>query len=306
MEMNKNKMKWYWIKIAALFLLAISMSTQGAFATTTKHRVRTAQHNKSKPKTQLTHNNTNKRSRLAQYKLRKQKNRHHTIFARAHVGQTNQINNGNILHSNVPLYGLSNVEQRLVNFVRNMVSSLHYSNYKLGGTTIDESRGVYVTDCSTYVDHIVKTIYPRAYTSLVNATGTEKPTSDDYYDYFVNLADKPQNHWNMIDDVEKLRPGDILVFRFKNSLGIETGGHVMIVMDEPARNDNTFFVRVADSAPTGHSEDTRLPRRSGIGIGTLMLKVDPRSYQPYAYAWKAGARWERNVYVAMARPVDAG
>ncbi len=213
------------------------------------------------------------------------------------------VQKNNVAISALPTYSLSSMEKKLVDFVRNTIVSLRYSVYKLGGTRVDPSRGVYVLDCSAYVDHILKATYPRAYLSLVSSTGSEKPTSNDFYHYFVNLSDRAR-HWNTIDEVERLRPGDILVFRYKNSLGYERGGHVMIVMDKPVQKSDAFLVRVTDSAAAGHSQDTRRPRVSGIGIGTLLLKVHPKTYQPYAYAWKVGSRWEKNVDFAMARPVD--
>jgi hypothetical protein len=216
-----------------------------------------------------------------------------------------KVDTENISVSHLPGYLLSSIEKTLVNFVRSSIESIRYTAYKLGGTRIDSSRGVYVVDCSSYVDHILKTVYPHAYTSLASWSGSEKPTTNDYYQYFMNLSDNSR-HWNTVDDVEELRPGDILVFRTKNRFGNEIGGHVMIVMDKPIKNGNTFLVRIADAAPSGHSKDTRLPHASGIGIGTMLLKVNPQTFQPYAYAWKVGARWESNVNFAMARPIDLG
>jgi cell wall-associated NlpC family hydrolase len=214
-----------------------------------------------------------------------------------------KINVDNIEQAHLPGYLLTSIERNLVDFVRKTVATIRYTAYKLGGTRIDDSRGIYVVDCSTYVDHILKTVYPNAYTSLTSWTGSEKPTSDDFYHYFINLSGESR-HWNTIDDVEKLRPGDVLVFRYKNRSGNETGGHVMVVMDKPVRDGNTFMVRIADSAPSRHSEDTRTRHTSGIGIGTMLLKVNPKTFQPYAYAWKVGSRWESNVNFAMARPID--
>jgi cell wall-associated NlpC family hydrolase len=183
------------------------------------------------------------------------------------------------------------------------VSTLRYSSYKLGGTHIDTENGIYVVDCSSYVDHILNTVYPRAFSRLAAWSGTEKPTSDDFYHYFSDLsADNPRSLWNPIEAVEELRPGDVLVFRNTNNAGDERGGHVMIVMDKPKRDSNTYTVRVSDAAPSGHSSDTRAPHTSGIGIGTLLLKVNPKTFQPYAYAWKYGAQWKNNVAFAMARP----
>jgi hypothetical protein len=200
---------------------------------------------------------------------------------------------------------VASMEDRLVNFVNSTVDTLRYSVYKLGGRKFDTSRGIYILDCSDYVDNILQAVYPNAYGNLVNSTGTEKPTSQHYYHFFSKLDDESNRYWNRIDDVDQLRPGDILVFRTKNRTGSETGGHVMVVMNKPTSDENVFIVRVADSAPSGHSDDTRQANASGIGVGNLMLKVNPNTGEPKAYAWKEGSRWKNNVNFAMARPVGA-
>lgn len=199
----------------------------------------------------------------------------------------------------------ASIEQRLVKFVHMTVNNQQYSAYKLGGTKFDASNGIYVLDCSNYVDHVLEEVSPRAYSSLVTSTGADKPNSKNYYNFFTRLSHKSRGAWNKIENVSQLRPGDILVFRYISSLRHRAaGGHVMIVMNKPIRETNTYLVRIADAAPSGHSEDTRLPHDSGIGIGTMLLKVNPSTGQPFAYAWKLGSRWKKNVTFAMARPVD--
>lgn len=198
---------------------------------------------------------------------------------------------------------VASLEHRLVEFVRKTVTTLRYSAYKLGGSKFDTSRGIYILDCSNYVDHILKTIHPRAYSKLVASSKSDIPTSDDYYHFFTKLPDRPSYYWNPVEDVSSLLPGDILVFRKKNKYG-EIGGHVMIVMEKPVREKDVFWLRIADSAPFRHSLDTRMARVSGIGIGTFLVKVNPKTFQPAAYAWTASSRWKQNVIFAMARPVD--
>ena len=95
------------------------------------------------------------------------------------------------------------------------------------------------------------------------------------------------------------------MFRYRNTRGNETSGHVMIVMNKPILDEDGFLVRVSDSAPHGHSKDTRSVSHSGIGIGTLLLKVNPETDKPNAYAWKIGAHFKKNVAFAMARPVNS-
>jgi len=198
----------------------------------------------------------------------------------------------------------NSIGQHLVKLVRKTVATLRYSVYKLGGTHFDTSRGVYIVDCSDYVDNLLQTVHPDAYSSLVNSSGSYKPTTEHYYDFFKDLTKDSDGYWNKINEVKELRPGDILVFRNKNSMGSMVKGHIMIVMDKPIADADEYLVRVADSAPVGHSEDTREHHVSGIGIGTLLLKVNPETGQPYAYAWKVGSHFQRNVNFAMARPLE--
>ncbi len=186
------------------------------------------------------------------------------------------------------------------------VETLQYSKYRFGGKRFDPTKGVYVLDCSNFVDHLLEKASPNAYSSLVDATGANTPASFHYYNFFSELSDDPDNYWNKVDDIAQLQPGDILVFRYKNRHGFQTGGHVMVVMNKPVKNENVFMIRVADSAPSGHSEDTRPTNTSGIGIGTLLLKASEKTGKPSAFAWGLDGYWNRNVNIAMARPVDTG
>ncbi|HVV68212.1 MAG TPA: hypothetical protein VHE99_04130 [Gammaproteobacteria bacterium] len=197
----------------------------------------------------------------------------------------------------------SSMEHKMVGMVQSTIQNLRYSNYRMGGSNFDPARGVYVLDCSDYVDHLLNRANPGAYYSLVNGTGTDKPTTADYYRFFNRLPEVGRNDvWRKISNVGDVQPGDILVFR---SMG--GGGHVMVVMGKPipVRDSDVFSVRVADSARSGHSLDTRPPHASGIGIGTMLLKVDPRTEQLAAYSWKMGAPWKSNVNFAIARPANA-
>lgn len=210
---------------------------------------------------------------------------------------------GPIPTAQLPNYLLTEPEKNLLDYIYQTITSLRYTTYQLGGSRIDTSRGIFVVDCSSYVNHVLKNVYPKAYAKLTSVVRTEKPTTYDFYQYFTNLIAKDRSHWQVINKVDKLRPGDILVFRYLNSLGKERGGHVMVVMDKPVRYADKYAIRVSDSASGGHSLDTRKRYVSGIGVGILSLKVNNK-IQPNAYAWKLGARWENRVNFAMARPIE--
>ncbi len=216
------------------------------------------------------------------------------------------INLNNMTPSHSSLNQMFSVKKNIVAFVQKTVETLHYSSYKLGGSKFDTERGVYVVDCSNFVDRILATVYPNAYSSLVNSTGADNPVTRNYFSFFRDLDDESDGYWNKINGVEELQAGDVLVFRYKNSRGNETGGHVMVVMDKPVHVSDFYFVRIADSAESGHSEDTRHRNESGIGIGTLLLKTNPKTGEPSAFAWGVNSSWNRKVKIAMARPKEMG
>jgi hypothetical protein len=197
----------------------------------------------------------------------------------------------------------ASMHRHIVDFVKKTVATLHYSDYKLGGSKFDSTRGIYIVDCSSFVDHILQQVSPHAYTSLVNATGAPTPATQHYYDFFKELNTNSDDYWNKVNNVEQLRAGDILVFRNKHTHRSQANGHVMVVMEKPVKDSGVYFVRVADSAPARHSEDTRQKNEGGIGIGTLLLKA-AKGGRPLAYAWAVGGLWNKNVNFAMARPTE--
>jgi len=238
--------------------------------------------------------------------------RHHTIHkhaARLHLKSPQQhplevaaVSPG-VTAATPPPSLMSTLGEHMVQFVHSTISTLRYTAYKLGGTHFDSSNGIYIVDCSDYVDHLLQVANPSAYLSLVNSSGSGKPTSEHYYHFFTGLTYKPRHYWNKVENVNQLQPGDILVFRNKKNSHTGVSGHVMVVMNKPTRTQNAFLVRVTDSASSGHSQDTRLPHTSGIGIGTMQIKVNPDTGQPSAYAWKLGSPFEKHVNFAMARPI---
>ncbi len=224
------------------------------------------------------------------------------------ISDNNLKNNTAISNDhNIPTPSFTIFERnRVMTYVHTTLNRLRYSRYKLGGTYFNLISGVYKVDCSEYVDQLLRNAVPEAYHHLVACVRTPRPTSEDYYVFLSSLlSDQEQQDWYRIESVANLEPGDIIVFRYKKLYFHRASGHVMVVVNTPVLerlDDNVYLVRVSDSAPSGHSDDTRPPHTSGIGEGTLLLKVDPQSGLPYAYAWKVGAPWEYDMDFAMGRP----
>ena len=95
-------------------------------------------------------------------------------------------------------------QKKLVDFVDQTVYNLNYSSYRLGGGRFDTSHGIYVLDCSRFVDSVLSRVYPAAYSSLQYATGAERPASQHYYDFFSDLTRSSDTHWNKIEKIGQL------------------------------------------------------------------------------------------------------
>lgn len=221
---------------------------------------------------------------------------HHLAYSKSIRLALADIPQESINFANEIEHGVAN----LSSMVNKTIQTMRYSHYRMGGTDFDPSHGIYVVDCSSYVDRLLNQVNPEAYFNLVNRTGTTRPTTSDYYNFFNNLAYQSSHYWRKVDNANNLQAGDILVFRSGWNGG--GSGHVMVVMNKPVRRNDVLMVRVADSASSGHSQDTRPAHTSGIGIGTMLIKVDDATNRPAAYAWRVGAPWE-NVQFAMGRPM---
>ncbi len=194
----------------------------------------------------------------------------------------------------------------LVKLVNRTIRDNHYSTYRLGGTYFNLTRGVFIIDCSGYLDKLLQAAEPQAFQQVVKASGTARPNSLSYFNFIKKLPlYTPKQNWYRITKVSELTPGSVLIFRYKNLYGRRAGGHVMIIVSKPKvykNNSHEYIVRVADSTPFPHSRDTRNGRRCGIGEGTMLLHVNNAGY-PNGYAWSVGAHFEHEMKYAMAQPL---
>lgn len=210
------------------------------------------------------------------------------------------------ISASLPTPLISTPSQRLTAMVENTLQKVTYTTYKYGGSYFNYLKGIYKVDCSDYVNYMLKASSKAAYATIKQFTRTERPNSKDYFSFFQTLAKETSiAHWKHVASVHDLKPGDIIVYRYKR-FGFRSSGHMMIVV-APPRSDtiksDIYYVRVSDSAKSGHTNDTRARFHSGIGAGVLLLKVNKHG-TPSAFAWKVGAPWDNRVNFAMARPIS--
>lgn len=275
-----------------------------------QNKTNTIHHKKPKKESQKIHPKTQNKAKNAS-KIRIIQPLNNTPIENSHSSKVSKLKS-TLLHvgeisTHTVAHSLGTAGVKVVAWVHHTMQNLHQNRYRFGGGKFDISKGIYEIDCSRFIDHLLERATPAAYACMVHHTGVAKPTSADYFSFFRQLPhEKIWHSWYRVPTVFDLQPGDVLVFRGLTPDLRRAANHIMLVVDQPKRQgklSDVFLLRIADSAPIPHSHDTRPKNTSGIGIGTLLLKVDPTTGEPEAYSWGLSKRWNYQVTFAMARPM---
>ena len=150
----------------------------------------------------------------------------------------------------------------------NAVKETHYTHV----AAVDESRGQFDYDCSSFLAYALQRALPRAYDEIV-ATHPA-PKTRDFVDEFTNVPSKGSQFVRVPHGLD-LRPGDIVAWLLPP--GSDDTGHIAIVAGTPsvsADRGDELLVPVVDSTSRLHGiADTR-GAGGGLGLGTIGLLVD--------------------------------
>jgi hypothetical protein len=170
-----------------------------------------------------------------------------------------------------------------------IVNNLLQTDYQ-HDTEIDPDLGIYDCDCSAFVGWVLNLVAPRHYGSLLEEQGNPqpRPLAYQFYRFLVSLSSSPQEGWVAIPQLADAGRGDIVAWEFPILEAHHDTGHTFIVADSPKlQDDDTFAVRVYDSAAEPHFEDTRGSGETGVGSGFINFQVDDAG-SPSAFQFAPG------------------
>jgi hypothetical protein len=182
----------------------------------------------------------------------------------------------------------------------------HYSHR----TAIDERAGTYDCDCSGLIDYLLKRTSPSHYRLLPHAKG-RRPLAVHFYAAFTAAATRETPGgagaapvWRHVLRLQDARPGDVLAWRRAELTPGEDTGHVVLIDSAPVPDGlDTFAVTVIDSTKSPHANDTRKPGQTGVGRGTLWLKVDGEG-RPAGFRWKSNGTRFTSLPIAIGRCIN--
>jgi len=167
-------------------------------------------------------------------------------------------------------------------------------------TVINESKGYYRVDCSSFVSYVLRKKAPLALALLPIDAKHTRSRAQNYYDYFKAL-ESPNSHWMAIKTVAELERGDMIAWKYDPSLQKKDTGHVVIVSEKPVQEEaHLYRVRVMDASKGKHANDTRAEGSDGIGSGDMWFRVDEKGF-PIGLYWSSKAKKENQHPIAMGR-----
>jgi hypothetical protein len=166
------------------------------------------------------------------------------------------------------------------------VKETHYQHE----TDVDTASGVYNLDCSGFVDFLLKQFAPRQFASLPVEPGHARPRAAMYYELIHGLTQHPLPGWVPVRKLAEAQPGDIISWELSAAAPSDTG-HVAIVAEGPVQVASDLYrVRVYDSSRIHHDNDTRVEGASGVGKGTITIRVNQQG-DPIEFRFNSRGRF---------------
>ncbi|WP_420421084.1 hypothetical protein [Simkania sp.] len=158
-----------------------------------------------------------------------------------------------------------------------------------------ENKVLYHMNCYGFLNHLVQQTAPKAFQEMVEAMEKLKevvpPSFDGMpcpYNYAAALKNKQLRHWEVIDTLEDIQPGDILIYLpvgFEPQDDFDVGQpvpaiHMMVVEAVLGKVKAKHHFRVIDCTriPHNRKDDTRYPKKGGIGKSSVYLSKREENY----------------------------
>jgi len=190
---------------------------------------------------------------------------------------------------------------RVFNEARRIVSNLRSSRYS-HKARVDEKSGTYILDCSSLACYILKRAAPASLSLVTADANRTHARAANFYDTFLEAPTKDtRKGWQRVLKLVEAEPGDFIAWKREPCPRKGSTGHVAIVMKRPVKEkDGAVRVVILDSSRSGHARDTRRKGDSGVGVGTVWLRVD-KSGAPVAVYWSSRKKKPRTCPIAIGR-----
>jgi len=167
-------------------------------------------------------------------------------------------------------------ESPLITRARKVLETMKVTTY-VHTTDIKEDAGEYHCDCSGLITYLLKKELPAHYKAVVFPVKFKHPRASDFTDWFASLPAQVEagKLWHKVENLTDAKAGDLLAWRKDPVPPTGNTGHIVLIDGAPKRvAEGIYSVEVIDSTTAGHENDTRKKGETGVGRGTIYVKVD--------------------------------
>jgi hypothetical protein len=185
-----------------------------------------------------------------------------------------------------------------------MIENLKATTYQ-HVTDIDEQTGEYYCDCSGFVSYLLRKEMPAQYAAVPYPKPFRHPRAVDFHDAFAAAPTEAVEgtKWVRIARLADARAGDVVAWRKATIPKMGVTGHIVLLDSTPKPvGPDLYEVVVIDSTSRPHKDDTRTGDETGVGRGTIYLRVDGDG-RPAAFATKSAEGPFTGYSMVIGRPV---
>jgi hypothetical protein len=172
-------------------------------------------------------------------------------------------------------------------------------------TDIDEGTGEYYCDCSGFVSYLLRKEMRAQYAAVPFPAPFRHPRAVEFHDAFAAAPVEAVEgtRWVRVVRLADARAGDVAAWRKATIPEKGVTGHVVLFDSTPERvGADVYEVVVIDSTSRPHKDDTRTGDTTGVGRGTIYLKVDGEG-RAVAFSTRAAAGPFTAYSIAIGRAV---
>lgn len=167
---------------------------------------------------------------------------------------------------------------KIINNIHQKITETSFSR----DSFIDEKKGHYHLDCSSFFSIVLNDIDKNAF-NLLKSNNSNRLKASDYYDFFQN--ENSFGEYNVVRESSlNVMAGDILIWRKINPPKSGDTGHIVIIKEVlEVVGQSEIKATVYDCTKLPHDNDTRT-KQGGVGHGEMIFTFVNKSITGYIWS----------------------
>ena len=202
--------------------------------------------------------------------------------------------------------GIASLSGRPADEARHIIDTALQTDYQ-HNINIIADEGIYDCDCSGFLEYILSRVAPTHLKCIPPPVPPEtRLLAHDFANFFHSLPYESTDGWRQIRYLQDAQRGDMIAWALPKQKKGDTGHCFVVCADPNPLDPTTMAVEAYDSSSILHYDDSRSPGQTGVGTGTLRLKINPAGTAAgFKFGPKEPVVFDSSIAVARLERFDA-